>query len=99
MGYSLRQVALVEIVGADPVLHQSLDQLFHDVGAIVHPFQQHALVTQNKAGIGQPGASPPGLGRHLLGMDEMGVDPDRLVLFQHVQQIVGDPLGQHDRNG
>ena len=47
-------------------------------GVVVDPAQQHRLVADGDAGVGEPlaGAS---LGRELLGVIEVGVDEQRVV--------------------
>ena len=46
---ALDQVALVEVVGPDPVLDQALDQLPLGVDAVVDARQEHGLVAQRDA--------------------------------------------------
>jgi len=65
--------------------------------AIVHPAQQHALVTHRYAGIGHHFTSGPGCCRHLVGMVEMGIDPYGMVLSQHGHELRGNPLRAYDR--
>ena len=56
------QVALVDVIGADPDLHQLIDQFLHGVDTVVHAGQQHALVAQGNAGVSQHLAGLGGLG-------------------------------------
>ncbi len=95
MSDALRQITLVDIIRADTVMHQPLHQLFHDVGAIIDALEQHALVTQHDAIVGQFSQRPSRFGRDLPRMVKVGVEPDRLVFFHHGHQFVGDPLGHH----
>ena len=53
VGKPFREVALVEIVGTDPVHHEFMNQRAHDARAVVDARQQDRLVTQGDAGIGQ----------------------------------------------
>ena len=88
------EVALVEVVRPDPVGDQLMDQRALDVDAIVDAGEQHALVPD-------PGQLVDGtrdLGRDLVGMVEVEVDPQRVVLLEHRAKLVIDPLRQEDRH-
>ena len=91
------QVALVDVVGANPDLHQLVDQLLHGVDAVVHTGQQHALVAQRDAGVSQHLAGLGGLGGDLVGVVEVSVQPNGMILLQHIAQLGGDTLGADHR--
>src|SRR5690606_23638477 len=95
---SLGQVALVDVVGTDADFYQFVHQLLHYMGAIVDARQNHRLVPQGDAGIGQHFTGPLGLGGDFLRMVEMGVQPDRMILPQDPAQVLRDPLGKHHRS-
>jgi len=78
---AFREVALVEVVGADPVFHEFVDELFHDPGAVVNPRKEHRLVPERDTGIGEFCESCPGRIRHLPRMVELRVHPERVVFF------------------
>ena len=78
------QVALVDIVGADPVPDQVVDQIPHDMGTVVDATEQNGLVPQGDAGVCQLAAGFLGFGSYFFRMIEMHVQPDRMVLFQHM---------------
>ena len=95
---ALDQVALVQVVGADPVLDQLVDEVALDVHAVVDAGQEHGLVAHRQAGLGQPVDGTRDLGRDLVRVVEVEVDPQRVVLLEHLAQLVVDPLGQEDRH-
>ncbi len=53
MGEPFGEIALVEVVGADAVLYEFLAQGLDQARAVVDSGQQHALVAQGDARIGQ----------------------------------------------
>ena len=95
---ALDQVALVEVVGPDPVLDEPVDERALDVDAVVHAGQEDRLVADRQAGLGQLVDRPAHLGRDLVRVVEVEVDPQRVVLLEHRAQLVVDPLGQEDRH-
>ena len=95
---SLDQVALVQVVGPDPVRDELVDERALDVDAVVHAGEQDALVADRQAGLGQLVDRARDLRRDLVRMVEVEVDPERVVLLEHLAQLVVDPLRQEDRH-
>ena len=62
------------------------------MNAVVHAAQQHGLIAQGDTGVGQTGKSLLGLGGELVGMVEMGVEPDGMIFLQHLAQLGGNTL-------
>ena len=91
---SLDEIALVDVVGPDPVLHQAMHEGTLDVHAVVHA----GLVAERDAGPGELVGGPADLGRDLVRMIEVEVDPDRVVALKHVAQLVVHPLWKEDRD-
>ena len=87
------EVALIDIVGTDAVAHQFVHQFFHHMHTVVHTTQQDGLVAERDTGVGQFGNGFLGFGSHLVGVVEVGVQPDGMVFLEHVAEIVGDALG------
>ena len=54
--HAANEVALVQIVGSNPVAHQGAAELLDDLRTIVDPAQQYGLVGQRHPGAGQAGA-------------------------------------------
>ena len=98
MAGALDQVALVQVVGPDPVGHELVDERALDVDAVVDAGQQDALVADREAGPGQLVDRAADLGRDLVRVVEVEVDPERVVLLEHLAQLVVDPLRQEDRH-
>ena len=92
------QVALIDVVGTHAHLDQLVDQFLHGKDTVVHPGQQYGLVAQRHAGIGQHGAGLLRLGGDLLGMVEVGVQPNGMILLEHGAQLGRDALGAHHRS-
>ena len=90
-----RQVALIDIVRTHAHFDHVVHQLPHDVHAVVDSPQQHGLVAKRYARIRQLAAGFLGLQRDLLGVVEVRVEPNWMILLQHVDQVVRDPL-RHD---
>ena len=66
--------------------------------AVVDPGQQDGLVADGQARPGQLVDGPAHLRGDLVGVVEVEVDPERVVLLEHLAQLVVDPLGQEDRH-
>ena len=95
---ALDQVALVEVVRPDPVGDELVDERALDVDAVVDAGEQHALVADRQAGLRQLVDRARDLGRDLVRVVEVEVDPQRVVLLEHLAQLVVDPLRQEDRH-
>ena len=65
--------------------------------AVVDTAQQHALVAQWHAGIGQHLAGATRLGGHLVGVVEVGVEPHGVIFLEHCAQFGSDALRAHNR--
>ncbi len=98
MARTLDQVALVDVVRPNPNLRQPVDQRPHDVDAVVDAGQQDRLVAQRDAGPGELVAGAGDFGRDLVGVVEVEVHPQRVVLRQHLAQLVVHALGHEDRH-
>ena len=92
------RVALIEVVGLHPALQQAVHQRLHHRRVVVDALEQHRLAAQRNAGIGQPRGRFGHLGRQFVGMGEMDAHPQRMMLLQHLHQILGDALRQHGRD-
>ncbi len=95
---ALDEVALVQVVRPDPVRDELVDQRALDVDAVVDAREQHALVADRQAGPRQLVDRARDLGRDLVGVVEVQVDPERVVLLEHLAQLVVDALRQEDRD-
>ena len=59
---ALDEVALVEVVGPDPVLHEPMDERPLDMDAVIDAGEQDALVADRDAGPGELVDGPADLG-------------------------------------
>ncbi len=98
MARARHQVALVQIVGP----HAHLDQLVHelalDVDAIVDAGQQHGLIAQGNARVGQHAARAAQLWRDLVRMVDVNVHPQGMILAEHRAQLFCDALRHKHRH-
>ena len=92
------QVALVQVVRANPHPDQAPAKLLDDLRVVVDAAQQHRLVAQRDAGVGQLAAGLGRFRRDLVGVVEVRVDPERVIFAKHRRQLVGDPHRQHHRH-
>src|SRR5512136_1982287 len=95
---TLRDVALVDVVGPAPYPGQFLAQLLHDRGAIVDSLQQDRLVAHGNASINEHLDRALRYRRDLLRMVEVCIEPNRVILPQHPDQLRCDPVREDDRS-
>src|SRR4051812_20790156 len=93
---ALDEVALVEVVRPNAVRDKLVDERALDVDAVVDAREQDALVADRQPRLGQLVDGAADLRRDLVRVVEMEVDPERVVLLEHLAQLVVDPLRQED---
>jgi hypothetical protein len=49
MRQSFGQIALIEVIGSDPVLNQFVQKRFHNPRAIIYIGQEHRLISQRES--------------------------------------------------
>ena len=86
MAQTQGRIASVDVVRTHTHLDQAVDQLHHDVGAVVDTGQQHGLVAQRNTGISQHGAGLGGFGSELLGRVEVSVQDDTFSAWRTAQE-------------
>ena len=96
---ALDQVALVEVVRAGTRISTSrwTSSRWMCTQSLT-PGEQHRLVAQRDAGAAQLVAGAGELGRDLVGVVDVDVHPQRVVLGEHLAQLVVDPLRQEHRH-
>ena len=87
-------VAHIDVVGPHPRDEQPLHQQLHHLGIIVDAPEQHRLTPERNAGIGEHAERLHGGRRELVGVVEMRVDIERVVLLQDGAQLRRHALGQ-----
>src|SRR5260221_2337425 len=80
------------------VSREPMDARALDVDAVVHAGEQSALVADRDPGAREPVDGPADLRSDLVRMVEVEVHPDRVVLREHLAELVVNPLGQEDRD-
>ena len=88
MGRPADELGLVDVVRPHPHRDEPLDERLHRGEVVVDAAHQHRLVADGHAGLGELRAGLGRLGRELLRVVEVGVQPDRVVRPQQVAQIV-----------
>ena len=91
-----RGIALIDVVGTDTDANQLVDQLQHDVDAVVNAGQQDGLVAQGDTSISQHGGSASSFLGDLLGAVEVSIQPDGMILLEDVAQLRSDTLRHND---
>src|SRR5439155_22782667 len=67
------------------------------LGIVVHALQQYRLTAERDAGVGETAQRRYGSGGELVGVIEVRVDVERMVLPQDVTQLRRDALGEMTR--
>ena len=91
-------VAHVDVVRPHPCSEQLLHQPLHHLGIVVHALQEHRLAAERHSGVGETAERRHRRGCELVGVVEVGVDVERMVLLQYPAQLRGDPLGEMTRD-
>ena len=98
MGRAADRIALIEVVGANAALEQTLHQGLHDRDVVVDALHEHGLAAQWNAGIGEAGGRFGNLGCQLAGMGAVDAHPQRMILLENRDQVLGDALRQDHRD-
>ena len=75
-----------------------MHERFHRLQVVVHAGQQHALVAQRDAGIGQALQRFFHFNGELARMIDVHAHPERMILRQHCAKLWRDSLRQENRN-
>ena len=69
-----------------------MHERFHCFEIVVHPFEQHALVAERDAGVGEPLERFFHFNRQLARMIDVHAYPERVIFLQHGAKLRRDPL-------
>ena len=97
MGDAERHVGLEDVVGAATLLEEPAVEFKHRLRVVVDAAQQHHLVTEVAACVGQHAEGLRGLGRALARVVEVGVKVERAHLAQDGAELGRDAL--RERHG
>ncbi len=75
-----------------------MNKFLHNVHAVVYSAKQNALVSKRNTGVSKPCAGCCTLFGNFLRMVEMSVEPDRMVLLEHVAKLRSDSLRAYNRS-
>ena len=89
---------LVEVVGPHAAAQELLHEHLHHVGIVVHALEQHRLVAERNARVGQAAQRIAHLDGQFLGMIHVDAHPERVEFLQHRAKFRRDPLRQKDRH-
>ena len=93
---TLDEVALVEIVGPNAAAEQLLHEHLHGGGIVVDAAEEHGLVAERDARVGETPERVADLDGQLLRMVDVDTHPERVEFLQHRAQFGRDPLRQED---
>ena len=87
-------IAHIDVVRPYPGGEQSLHQQLHDLRVVVHALEEHGLAAQRYPRICEHAERRDRGGRQLVGVVEMRVDVERVVLLEDGAQLRRDALGE-----
>ena len=90
------QIALIQVVRPHAVLYQLMHQRFHNPRAVIDTGQQDGLIAQRDSRVSQFFQRLPRRCRDLPRVIKVRIEPDRMVLFEHFDQRIGDSVRQDD---
>ncbi|KAF5039232.1 hypothetical protein DSECCO2_546100 [anaerobic digester metagenome] len=86
MSYSLRKVALIDVIGTYSIAYQLVHQGFHHVHMIVYTLEQYRLIAHGQTGLCDGGKGLHGSFADLLGVVVMCIEPHEGIFLQHCHQ-------------
>ena len=98
MGQTHGKIANIDVVGTNADANEILNKLFHHMYAVVDACKQNTLVAEGNACVCKHLTCALALFGDFVGMVEMRVQPNGMVLFEHGAKLRGDPL-RHDNRG
>jgi hypothetical protein len=98
VGRAVDEIALIEIIRPDPAHQELVDERFLDFHAVVHAAEQHALVAERDAGVGEAAECVAHFGGEFARVVGVDRNEERVVFFQHRAEFRSDALGQENRD-
>lgn len=98
MGQTHGKIANIDVVRTNADANEILNKLFHHMYAVVDACKQNTLVAEGNACVCKHLTCALALFGDFIGMVEMRVQPNGMVLFEHCAKLRGDPL-RHDNRG
>lgn len=95
---ALDEITLIEIVGADSAHEKPVNELLLNFDRIVHPLQKHGLVTHWDACVSEAAQSITDLRGQLTGVIDVDRNKERVILLEHLAEIIGDSLREKNRD-
>ena len=93
---ALDEIALVEVVGAHTAHEQLVHEAFHHARVVVHTAEEHALIAERHAVVGEHGQGITHLGGELARVVRVDAHPQRVVLLQDAAKLRRDALRHKD---
>ena len=90
------QVTLVDVVRPYPYPYELLYKILHNVYTVVYAGEQYTLIAERNTCVCKPCACRRGLLCNLIGMVEVRVEPNGMILLEHIAKFGSDPLGHND---
>ncbi len=98
MGQTHGKIANIDVVRTNADANEILNKLFHHMYAVVDACKQNTLVAEGNACVCKHLTCALALFGDFIGMVEMRVQPNGMILFEHCAKLRGDPL-RHDNRG
>ena len=98
MGETHGKVAHIDVIGTHTDLNEPLYQLFHDMYAVIDACKEYALVAEGDTCVCEHLAGTLAFLGDLIGMVEMGIQPNGMIFLEHCAELGSDPL-RHDDGG
>ena len=98
MGQTHGKIANIDVVRTNADANEILNKLFHHMYAVVDACEQNTLVAEGNTCVCKHLTCALALFGDFIGMVEMRVQPNGMVLFEHCAKLRGDPL-RHDNRG
>ena len=86
------EISLVQIVRFDACQQKLMHQPLHDVWIVIDTFKKHGLRTQRHPGIRQHAAGGLDRGCEFVGVIEMKIHVNGMILFDHLAQFWSNPF-------
>ena len=93
---ALGEITLIDVVRPNPIRGELVHELAHQSPAVVDAAKKHALISEGNSGIGHEPERLLGFRCELLRNVEVGVDEDRVVPAEHLDESGRDALRHGD---
>lgn len=94
---SFAEIALINVIRTNSHHYKLMNEISHNVNAVVYSGKKYALVSEGNTGVGKHSAGAPGVFGNLIGMVKVSIQPNRMILFKHIAKLGSYSLRTNDR--